>query len=166
MAGVQIRIDMGALPEAGRRLQEVLRGDRTPLMDEIGASLVTSTQQRFEDGVGPDGQSWPESYRASTEGGQTLVDHSHLRDSVTHAPSARDVAIGSNLIYAGVHQEGAVIRAKGPKALRFQIGGRWATKRQVTIPARPFLGISGADRAEIGAILQDHLRAGLDRGMP
>lgn len=39
--------------------------------------------------------------------------------------------------------------------LRFQIGGKWVSAKEVTIsiPARPFLGISEEDDAEIKDML-------------
>lgn len=132
--------------------------DMRPAMDEIGAMLVTATQIRFERGVGPDGKAWEPSYRASSEGGKTLVDRGHLRDSITHQATKDEVRVGTNVLYAAVHQFGATIRAKGSGHLKFQVGGRWASKKQVTIPARPFLGVSRDDQAEIGNILADHVR--------
>lgn len=49
-------------------------------------------------------------------------------------------SVGTNLIYAPVHEFGAIIRAKRVKYLKFFIPGvGWRQKKQVTIPARkPF----------------------------
>ncbi len=41
--------------------------------------------------------------------------------------------------YAWVHEKGAVIQAKKAEYLRFRVGGRWANKKRVEIPARPFM---------------------------
>ncbi|MDE2101877.1 MAG: phage virion morphogenesis protein [Patescibacteria group bacterium] len=45
----------------------------------------------------------------------------------------------TNLIYAKVHEYGKTITAKNVPFLKFQVDGRWVQKRQVTIPARPYM---------------------------
>lgn len=132
-----------------------------PALDEIGTMLVAATQQRFERGEAPDGARWPESIRAREEGGQTLIDRGHLRDSITHRASAEEVEVGTNVLYAATHQFGATIRARNARHLKFRLGDRFVSKTEVTIPARPFIGISADDRAEIAEILIDHLREAL-----
>ena len=47
--------------------------------------------------------------------------------------------IGSNLIYARIHELGGTIRPRAGKYLRFQISGQWKTVRQALIPQRPFI---------------------------
>jgi len=47
--------------------------------------------------------------------------------------------IGSNVVYAKIHELGGVIRPRTKKYLRFQIEGQWKTVKEVIIPARPFL---------------------------
>ena len=48
----------------------------------------------------------------------------------------------------------------GKKALRFQVGGKWVTKKQVriTIPARPFLGLSEDDMQEMKATVEEFIQ--------
>lgn len=154
----EIRAALGRAAEATREL--------TSLMDLIGAALVASTQQRFEVQRSPAGVPWKQSLRAQSVSGQTLVDSGRLRASITHRPSASRVEVGTNVNYAAVHQFGATIRAKTAKGLRFRIGDRFVIKRQVTVPARPFLGIDAADREEIVAITTDWLRARVVRQGP
>lgn len=156
-ATMHITIDDAAVKGALTRLIAAGVGLR-PVLDEIGASLLASTQQRFEDGKSPAGAAWKPSIRASRDGGATLVDRGHLRDSMTHRASDNEVEVGTNVLYAAVHQFGATINAKTSQGLRFKIGDRFITKQSVTIPARPFLGISEDDAAEIQEILADHLR--------
>lgn len=54
--------------------------------------------------------------------------------------------VGTNLVYAPVHEFGATIRAKRAKYLRFKIDGHWVMKTQVTIPARPYMRPSLQER--------------------
>jgi phage virion morphogenesis protein len=133
--------------------------DATPLYDNIGAGLVISTQERFETESGPDGSPWPQSIRVKFEGGKTLSDTRRLVGSLTHEANASGVAVGTNVIYAAIHQVGGVIKAKTSKGLRFRAGGNggWVTKQSVTIPARPFLGLDDEDEAMISDIAGDYL---------
>ena len=159
MAGVSIRVDMSGLGRASRAFNELLaRAEPTePMMDEIGATLVTSTRERFERGRGPDGERWKDTRR----GGQILTDTGRLRDSITHQAGSAEVRVGSNVIYAAVHQFGATIKPKSARALAFKVGSELVFARQVTIPARPYLGIDAGDEAPVGEIVEDYLRGAL-----
>jgi phage virion morphogenesis protein len=154
-----VRIEIAAQDAAARgSLAALADADLTGLMDLIGAALVASTQQRFEDQRSPAGVPWRRSARAASVGGQTLVDSGRLRASITHRPSRDRVEVGTNVLYAATHQFGATIRARTARGLRFRIGDAWRTARAVTIPARPFLGLDQADRDEIAAITTEWLR--------
>jgi phage virion morphogenesis protein len=156
----QARAAFGALQAAGEDLR--------PALSDIGQELEASTVDRFETNVAPDGTPWRPSLRAQTKGGVTLVEEGHLRDSVHWRIDGDDtVEIGAGGIaaaYAAAHQVGAVIEAHGPGGLRFQLAtGQWIHRQRVTIPARPYLGISAEDETAIGEILVDHYRAALER---
>ena len=47
--------------------------------------------------------------------------------------------VGSNLVYARIHEIGGVIRPKTAKALHFVIDGQHIVVQSVTIPPRPYL---------------------------
>lgn len=125
--------------------------DMTPLMDDIGALLVAGAVERIgQTNEAPDGSPWPKSLRATLEGGPTLHDSGQLMRSINAQPEARSVMVGSNMIYAGVHQEGMTIRPRNGKALVFTLAnGETAVVGSVTIPARPYLGISADEGTEI-----------------
>ena len=64
---------------------------------------------------------------------------------------------------AGIHQTGGVIRAKTAKGLAFTLAnGESAVVGSVTIPARPYLGISEAEREEIEEVSLQHFADILD----
>jgi len=132
------------------------------LFDNIGASLVASTQYRFETGKGPDGSPWPVSIRAAFEGGKTLLDSTRSLSSITHNATETFVEVGTNVIYAAIHQLCGVIRPVTAKFLFFKAGGSFVTKSEVTIPARPFLGLDEDDKEEIVLIGEDWLKGDLD----
>jgi len=110
--------------------------DMTAIFDEVGDMLVLSTLERFERGEDPGGAPWTVSQRAERTGGKTLVDSGRLQDSIVHEAGPKHVAIGTNVIYAAIHQ----------------FGGQAGRGLAATIPARPYLGVSAEDEAEINRI--------------
>ncbi|MDR0735321.1 MAG: phage virion morphogenesis protein [Zoogloeaceae bacterium] len=72
------------------------------------------------------------------------------------------VEIGTNRQYAQTRQFDATIRPKTKKALAIPIGdGSLRLVKKVTIPARPFLGLSGKDKTTVLDILQHFLAENL-----
>lgn len=47
--------------------------------------------------------------------------------------------VGTDVIYARIHEYGGTIVPKSAKALRFQIGNNWITCKSVNMPERSFL---------------------------
>jgi len=132
--------------------------DLTDLHDEIGMYLVSSTQQRFEDGQAPNGSYWLPSARSKEDGGQPLTDRKHLSDSITYEADEDGVEHGSEMIYAAVHQFGALIMPKDPGGyLVFRAGDGFVKVKFVTIPARPYLGINAEDERVIIDITQEYM---------
>lgn len=184
-AGLQRLVDAGA--------------DLRPAMEAIGAALLFTTQRRFEAKAGPDGQAWapfaPSTLKRMPERRkppQLLRDSSRLYQSLTYQAGPESAEIGTNVVYAAIHQFGGdivmperqgsatfvTVRQGAGKAkdgrrvgskLRFARASTRAKSREtktftvptqtVGIPARPYLGVSEADKAEILAILSDHLAA-------
>jgi phage gpG-like protein len=65
------------------------------------------------------------------------------------------VEIGTNRMYAATHQFGATIRPKTKKALAIPVGeDDLRLVKKVTIPARPFLGLSAQDKTTVLDILR------------
>lgn len=64
-----------------------------------------------------------------------------LRSSVTTRVEmqGKDILgkVGSNVVYAPVHEYGATITAKKGEYLRFQVEGHWVSVKSVKIPRRP-----------------------------
>ena len=58
------------------------------------------------------------------------------------------IRVGSNLIYARIHEYGGTIVPKQARALVFQIGGRWIFAKKVTIPERSYLRTAVLDNKE------------------
>lgn len=117
MANELVRIHDAGVTSALRRLRDglPLGGSMKPAFENMGRALKTGALLRFRSGVGPDGAGWKKSFRAEHEGGQTLSLSRRLRNSITYIATPTGVTIGTNVIYAAIHQFGGVIRAKkGP----------------------------------------------------
>lgn len=112
--------------------------------EEIGQYLVSETQMRFQRGVTPEDNVWPASERVKREGGQTLVNHARLVQSITYQTTDTSLEVGSNVVYAAIHQ----------------LGGRTGRGHAAVIPARPYLGLSRWDESEMLDILQRYLIPG------
>lgn len=147
-----ITLDFTGLDGLQERLRQAVErfGDLGPLMERISEILLGSTEARFITGKDPAGAAWKPSWRAQRLGGKTLVETSRLASSFERAFGPKSAEVGTNLVYAPIHQFGGVIRPKAAKALRFFIKGvGWRSAKQVTMPKRAFLGVSDADRGEI-----------------
>lgn len=113
--GVRLVDDGVATAIKNLRLGLPLGGQMQPAFENIGRALKTGTQLRFRTTTAPDGQAWQKSWRARNEGGQTLSLTRRLRNSITYQATPTSVAVGTNVLYAAIHQFGGVIRAKaGP----------------------------------------------------
>ncbi|WP_083554642.1 phage virion morphogenesis protein [Novosphingobium sp. NDB2Meth1] len=141
-------------------------GNLEPLMEGFGLYLESATIDRFENERGPDGQRWKPSLRARQQGGKTLTDRAQLRSSITSQAGPESVEVGTNKIYGGIHQFGGTIRAKNGEYLTFRLPGGLGVRRvkSVTMPARPFLGLSSEDENELLALTADYTRQQLGDG--
>jgi len=150
MAEIQITKDeiTGALTRLSAHLS-----DLTPVMQEIGDILIESTKQRFMQGVAPDGSRWkPKSPVTLAKYGARSSNRVEVRplfgpsgalSSQIFANAGPDsVEWGSPMIYAATQQFGAAQGAFGRTSRNGPIP--WGN-----IPARPFLGISTEDEANI-----------------
>ncbi len=142
-------------------LNRLARFDFRSVNAEIGEALVSFTRKRFKDEVSPSGEPWEPSIRARTEGGKTLTDKRILANSIHAKAEFEGVVVGTNDKRARVHQEGLTIKAKRAKALRFKVGDRWATKKAVKMPERPFLGLSDDDTENIERIVRERIEEAL-----
>jgi phage virion morphogenesis protein len=147
------------------RMRKLADVDKKGINSTIASGVRSSTVRRFKTQKGPDGKKWKQSIRANTEGGVTLVKTAGLRNSIKTTSDSTGFAVGTNKIYASTHQLGAkdrriTIRAKTSKGLIFKIDGNWIRKKKVTvnvsIPARPFLGLDDEDYDMIKDTLKDH----------
>lgn len=158
-----VKIDTNAFDGFESRLNEA----RGRILYAVGEALIDSTKERFKQEVGPDGVKWkPNSpvtiaaafkarggskakkaetrekhYQAFAGKKKILRQVGSLFDSIVYQVEGDDLVIGSNMSYAMIHQ----------------FGGQAGRGLNVTIPARPYLGLSQSDVAAIQEIIQDEL---------
>jgi phage virion morphogenesis protein len=143
---ISIKIDDLQLQAALQRLQRAVT-DLTPAMRAIAAALAHETEQNFAAEGRP---KWTPLQNPSQrrQGGAILQDTGQLAASITTDYSASRAVIGSNKVYAAIHQFGGktsahTIRPKKGNALAF--GGtvvKSVNHPGSNIPARPFLPIT------------------------
>lgn len=129
--------------------------DMTPVMSDIGELLIGSTRDRFRLGMAPDGTAWVPNSPATLarkRGSKPLIGESRSLSTLFAYEARPDgVSWGSNLIYAAVQQMGA-----GKGVFGSMVNGSpipWGD-----IPARPFIGLSEADQAEILIVIESYLQ--------
>ena len=123
-------------------------------LKQIGISLVSSTKNRFNQGVDPQGNTWEPRSEATISilesknrlTNKTLVVTSELQRSIGFIATKNSVKVGSNKEYAKINNQGGTSTFNG---------------RQVEIPQRQFLGISKNDERQIKMILDQHMRGNL-----
>lgn len=158
---ITIELDDAGVRAALGRLTGRL-DDASPAMAEIAEVLLESTRGRFRTGTDPEGAPWaprsPATLAAYARarppkrpGEKPLTLEGLLRGpSLAPFSGPREAGVGSSAIYAAVHQFGAARGAFGTTA-------RGAPIPWGDIPARPFLGLSPADRAAVLDIVAEWL---------
>lgn len=153
MTGVAISVtiqDKG-VQRAFEQLARIMHNTQ-PVMKAIGVGLVGSTHQRFISQRDPQGQPWKtlnQEYAKGKRNTRILTESGRLRNSINAQATSDEVRVGTNTIYAAAHQLGAEIKPKNGSHLMFRLGGRFVMLDSVTLPARPFLGISADDETMI-----------------
>jgi phage virion morphogenesis protein len=162
MSGVVMTVRIDAI-EARRMFQQliVISGNTTPVMRAIGVGLRANVHERFQSGVDELGVRWVALNRdyAFAKKGPGILRESGMSGGLMGSIAIRagldQVEVGSNKIYAAVHQFGATIRPKSRSHLVFRLGGnRVVFAQSVTIPARPYLGIGPQDMDMIGDVIE------------
>lgn len=156
MAGISMRvtIDDKDVKRAFVQLQQKIGGNTTPVMRAIGTGLVGAVQRRL--GSGQLSNSWAPlnpAYKATKRNKNMLVESGGLRGSISEQAGNDYVRVGTNKIYAAIHQFGGTIKAKNGNNLFFKMGSGFIQTKSVTIPARPYLTIENEDEKMIADIV-------------
>lgn len=158
MTAVNIELDISELSCVIDKALATL--NRPKLMfAEMGEELLAIHFARFVAQKAPDGTPWTplkDWYRESKKknADKILTLDGHLRGTLRYQASDTGVVFGSDRPYAAIHQFGGTVTAKNAKALNVQ--GR--PVKSVTIPARPWLGLSADDEQRLIEIARKHLK--------
>lgn len=129
---------------------------RAPLMRAISEDMHAAVMENFEQEGRP---KWLPIERA----GEILQKSGRLRSSIDSDSDNDSAVVGTNVIYANIHNQGGKTRAhvilpRNKKALAF--GGRVVKKVNhpgSDIPARPFLTLTDEDMDGIAETISDYL---------
>lgn len=159
MTGAVLELNIGEADDALTRLLEAA-SDLKPTLKNIGIHLQQSTKDRIAREESPDGKPFAplNPLYAETKKGPGILrgESLTLSEIVWQLAGDDTVEVGTNAIYGAIHQFGGVIKAKNAPALIFSMGGQSFAVKSVTMPARPYLGLSQEDEAEVLAIVADH----------
>lgn len=71
--------------------------------------------------------------------GNLKVRTGKLRRSIRTIITDKSVSVGTNVVYAPIHEYGGIIRPKNYQYLTFKSQYGWIRAKKVTMPARPFM---------------------------
>ncbi len=165
MTGAKITIESKPAIDAVARIIAAA-GNSGAVLKNIGEQLRESAIERIKNEVTPEGTPFAplNPLYAQTKRGPGILrgQSGSLAQIVYQLAGDDEVEVGSNMVYAAIHQFGGTIKPKNGAALVFSMGGRTIHAKSVAVPARPFLGISKQDEAEILAIVEDFFAEALD----
>jgi len=164
MSGVAYKLEIAGLDAAVARLNALGTIDFHSLLDSLGRRGMEQTRERLEvEKTAPSGAAWPK----TTDGRAALFVTGTLAKSIDHTVSG-DAAIwgvhaGGKTAGARIHQFGGVIKPVNGKALHFKLGGKDVFAKKVTIPARPYVGISKENARDLEHMALESLAGALAR---
>ena len=115
-----IKVNVSGLRRVHRALQNTGRKAKRQiptLLNLIGDDLVQSTQNRFERQTAPDNRFWlplsPATRKARRQPSPRILrDRGLLYQSITHRVTGDSLQVGTNIIYAAIHQFGGKARQR------------------------------------------------------
>jgi len=181
VAGVRLEYDAAAVLSRLNAAGSMMSDPRRMLLD-MGEYLLQSTQARFSSQTGPDGVAWqaltPAYMRRKKKNkNRILVLEGYLKNLLRYQATREELVLGSDRPYSAIHQLGGTINiaARSQQAYFRQdksgaIGKQFVKKSRsnfaqrvtigpytITIPARPYLGISTLDEISMVEIATRHL---------
>ncbi len=121
--------------------------DFTPLMESLSQLLVSQTQDRIatqnQSPTGEKWHPWSSKYAKTRKSNHSLlISGGTLLQSIYGQSTENEAIAGSNMLYARIHQK----------------GGQTGRNHAATIPARPYLGLSEDNKAEVRSVVLDYLQ--------
>ena len=139
-------------------------------LKEYGLVLLRSIAHNFKTGGRPD--KWTRSVRAKQSGGKTLIDTARLKNSITMDVTDKILTVGTNVIYAAIHDLGGRIKKNVTVSKHWRymdtafgkpIKGKKVLvkshqrKMNLNIPQREFMVVQDSDWRVFKRIFADYL---------
>ncbi|MEC5319030.1 phage virion morphogenesis protein [Brenneria populi subsp. brevivirga] len=164
MAGVTIVFEAQQALDSLLKMEGQL-ADPSAMFAEMGEELLDIHQRRFAAQMSPDGVPWAPlqpwyKEQKKRNADKVLTLDGYLGNTLRWQIRAGELLFGTDLPYGAIHHFGGTIKPKTAGALN--VGGR--PVKQVTIPARPWLGVSDSDGKTLIDIASDHLQKALKSG--
>lgn len=142
-----ISIDVSGLAPIEQLLARLDPLQTETLLESLARLMREQIRERLAaGGPSPSGAAWA----PNKEGRKPVLYRSGaLYESIDYAVAGNQAVVGSGKPYAAIHQFGGTIVPKKADRLAFRIGNRQIFAKKVTMPARPYVGLSGEDRAEL-----------------
>lgn len=142
---IEIKIDNKKVEKALLEIAQKTSNLR-PLMKNIAGIMADSTEENFKEEGRPKWKDLSEKTKTARKKtghypGQILQVSGQLALSVTTQYDDSSAVIGSNKVYAAIHQ----------------LGGQAGKNKKTTIPARPYLKLTDDDFDEIISIVEKYL---------
>lgn len=151
--GISLVLDVGELDAAITGLAPITNFEPIELTEALAALGESQTRRRItSEKTAPDGTPW-----LPNRAGTSILQRTgrNLLDSVASYATDTEAVWGASWEHAHVHQEGATIVPKNAEALAIPTPDGTVFARKAVIPARPFVGLSEANRAEMLELVSD-----------
>lgn len=152
---IEIEIDSQNFLDSLKKLADGIV-HRTDLMRRLAGTMEEAVRKNFAEGGRPKWQGLK--YRE----GKPLTDSGNLLGSITQAYDNHQAIVGTNSLYARIHNYGGVITPKKGQYLKFKIGDRWVQVKKVEIPQREFMKLTPEDEQDLIQDVQDYFQRLLD----
>ena len=161
-----------------------------PAWKLVGQTILQSIKERFgRHGPAPDGTPWEAvtsryaawKSRKRKDPGNILIFSSDLLKSINARPESDGVTIGTNVVYAAIHQFGGTVQKKERQGTVYfrqnqrtgKVGRKFVKKgksnyaedvtigaHMVRIPPRPYLGVTEDDLRRVAVALGKYILTG------
>lgn len=143
---IEIKIDNKKVEKALLEIAQKTSNLR-PLMKNIAGIMADSTEENFKEEGRPKWKDLSEKTKTARKKtghypGQILQVSGQLALSVTTQYDDSSAVIGSNKVYAAIHQ----------------LGGQAGKNKKTTIPARPYLSLTNVEYEEILSLVENYLK--------
>jgi phage gpG-like protein len=147
MDGISFTLEISGLDAALARLNAMGTVHFHELLFGLAQQGKYQTERRMRnEKTSPEGVAW----KKTTDGRGALFVTGRFAHDYIQSEVSGDAAIwGSGWIAARIHQFGGVIKPVNAKVLAFNIGAKKVFAKKVTIPARPYIGVSAENARDL-----------------